>query len=80
MSKFTAQKLSGIPTTLNQVSITSGHELRVEGILNLVGTGALQLPSGTTGQRPGSPQIGYTRWNTDDTKVETWNGSEWVQL
>lgn len=47
------------------------------------GTGALGLPVGTTAQRPGSPQTGWTRINTDRTTrpvMEFWDGTEWVIL
>ena len=42
--------------------------------------GALQLPTGSTGERPGSPSAGYTRWNTTTKEVETWSGSQWINL
>tara|TARA_A100001015_G_scaffold74613_1_gene82808 strand:- start:10541 stop:13777 length:3237 start_codon:yes stop_codon:yes gene_type:complete len=37
-------------------------------------------PTGTSAQRPGSPEIGTTRYNTDASVnyVETWNGSAWI--
>ena len=37
-------------------------------------------PTGTTAQRPGSPEIGTTRYNTTPSVnyVETWNGSAWI--
>ena len=41
-------------------------------------TGYLQLPSGNTAQRPVSPSAGYMRWNTTESYVEVYNGSEWV--
>lgn len=41
-------------------------------------TGAFDLPSGTTAQRPASPNTGYTRYNTTIGAVETWNGTAWV--
>ena len=40
----------------------------------------IQLPSGTTAQRPSSPEQGYSRYNTTDNKLEYWNGTEWQQL
>ena len=40
----------------------------------------IQLPSGTTAQRPSSPEQGYSRYNTTDKKLEFWNGTEWQQL
>ena len=37
-------------------------------------------PTGSSAQRPGSPEIGTTRYNTDGSVnyVETWNGSAWI--
>jgi len=43
-------------------------------------TGAVQLPSGTTAQRPGSPSNGEMRYNTTDNKVEYYDGASWIQL
>ena len=37
-------------------------------------TGTLNLPSGSTGQRPGSPVIGQIRYNTTLSKYEIYNG------
>ena len=41
------------------------------------GTGAAQLPSGTTGQRDGSPAAGYLRFNSTATAFEGYDGSAW---
>ena len=38
--------------------------------LVLSGTGAIRVPDGTTGQRPGSPAAGMFRYNTTDSKFE----------
>lgn len=48
---------------------------------NIAGTGAITLPSGTTGQRPSSPQTGMLRYNTTDGVVEMYDASvgDWVQ-
>ena len=43
-------------------------------------TGYLQLPSGTTAQRPSSPATGYMRWNTTEGYTEVYDGSAWVEL
>ena len=43
-------------------------------------TGYLQLPSGTTAQRPGSPSAGYMRWNTTESYVEVYDGNSWKEL
>lgn len=43
-------------------------------------TGAVQLPSGTTAQRPGSPSNGEMRFNTDTSQTEYYDGATWVEL
>ena len=43
-------------------------------------TGFLELPSGTTAQRPSNPQAGMIRWNTDVELAELYNGTEWGPL
>ena len=40
--------------------------------------GFVQLPAGTTAQRPASPTVGMSRFNTDLGVLESWNGSAWV--
>lgn len=45
--------------------------------LNIDDTGHLTLPSGTTAQRPGSPQEGYIRFNTSTSTVEYFDGTYW---
>ena len=41
---------------------------------------ALQLPTGTTLERPTSPSTGEWRYNTDEKYVEFWDGSAWRQI
>jgi len=51
------------------------------GLLNFPDqTDFVKLPSGTTAQRPSSPEEGYSRYNTTDDKIEYWNGTVWQQL
>jgi len=38
----------------------------------------IQLPSGTTAQRPSSPSEGYIRFNTTIDKIEFFDGVKWV--
>ena len=64
MSKLTVGSIGGIPASLNQASIPAGHTLQINGNVYHDGTGAMRLPTGTTGQRPSSPTTGYIRWNT----------------
>ena len=41
-------------------------------------TGAFDVPSGTTAQRPSSPNYGYVRFNTDYDSIEQYTSSGWV--
>ena len=43
-------------------------------------TSSLNLPKGTTAQRPISPVAGMVRENTDDNVIEYYNGTEWKQV
>ena len=43
-------------------------------------TGALRLPVGTTGQRPGSPSTGDFRFNSTTSSAEIYNGSEFTAV
>jgi len=38
----------------------------------------IQVPVGTTSQRPTSPETGMVRWNTDENGLEFYNGTEWI--
>jgi len=41
-------------------------------------TGYFDLPSGTTAQRPSSPPVGATRFNTTNGSIEFFDGARWV--
>jgi hypothetical protein len=43
-------------------------------------TTALQLPSGTTAQRPAAPSTGEWRYNTDNNLIEFYDGGDWRDL
>jgi len=42
------------------------------------GTYGVVIPSGDSSNRPSSPIIGDTRWNTQRNLMETWDGSTWI--
>ena len=46
----------------------------------LSGTGTLDLPSGTTAQRPSSANNGMIRYNSSLSRYEGYSGSEWIRL
>jgi len=52
---------------------TSGN-----GYLKIQNVNGMVPPLGNDAQRPSSPEIGTTRYNTQREYVETWNGSNWI--
>ena len=51
------------------------------GVVNTsLNSGALGLPVGTTTERPSVPQGGYTRWNSTNSAMEIYNGTDWVEV
>lgn len=69
--------------TLKDDTITN----TVEGTLTLANTlygknkfvgHSVRFPAGTTAERPPTPTVGLTRWNTDDSVIEVWDGSTYV--
>lgn len=48
-------------------------------VITVVGTGALGVPIGTTGNRPAG-SAGYVRFNTDTPALEYFDGSIWVTI
>jgi len=69
--------------TISNITITSTTEAddiildAEDGHVVISGTSAVGIPSGTTAQRPGSPDVGYLRFNTTTGLIEIWDGSEW---
>ena len=63
---------------------TSSTELKWNpslGILDFSGAvGAINLPSGTTAQRPASPVAGATRYNTTLNQTEIYSGTSWTSI
>ena len=43
-------------------------------------TGSIQLPSGTTAQRPGSPTNGDLRYNSTEHEVEAYKNGGWANV
>lgn len=50
------------------------------GDVNNSSTGYFDLPVGTTAQRPGSPNSGMVRFNTDINQYEGYNGTAWASI
>lgn len=49
----------------------------IAGLAVFSGTGAMSLPKGTTGQRPGSPTSSMFRFNTTSNQFEGYDGTNW---
>lgn len=52
----------------------------ITGNINNTATGYFDLPVGTTGQRPGTPNSGMIRFNSDLTAYEGYNGTGWLPI
>jgi hypothetical protein len=52
----------------------------VTGDIIMSGTGFLDVPVGTTAQRPVTPSVGMIRFNTTRSCFEGYNGTGWVNL
>lgn len=64
-----------MPVTLGNTSITSSS-----GTLEVVGTGSIKLPAGTTAQRPASSVVGMIRYNTSTVELEVFDGIGWSPI
>ena len=65
-------------TTLS--TATDGDNIIIDpqtGYLVIDSTSAMQIPSGTTAQRPVAPVAGYMRFNTSTGQFEVYDGAEW---
>ena len=65
---FTVNGTNGLTYPDNTTAATGG---------NVTATGAYTLPVGTTGQRPGTPATGMTRYNSTTNNIEIYNGITW---
>jgi len=64
----TITNLLSTPTTITHTG---------NGYLQIAGTFGFQMPHGTTLQRPDTPETGITRWNTDLSYLECFDGTVW---
>ena len=55
-----------------------GHMLKNTVFKN--GSYALGVPAGISGIRPDAPVVGQTRWNTTNSALEFYNGSDWKNV
>jgi len=73
-----------ITGTTDQVDVADGDGVATDPVLTLAdnthipGLEGINLPSGTTAERPVSPEIGDMRFNTTTGSYEAWDGVQWV--
>tara|TARA_Y100000385_G_C12948523_1_gene574446 strand:- start:191 stop:406 length:216 start_codon:yes stop_codon:yes gene_type:complete len=70
-----ALKVSGTTVIDDSKNIPSGTP-SVQG--TIVTATVLTAPSGTTAQRPASPNAGHIFFDTDEGKLVAYDGSDWV--
>ena len=69
-------------TTLLRTPDTSGNLTFVADnqLITVNTTGALNIPSGTTAQRPATGATGMLRYNTSNTKLEVYIDGGWANV
>lgn len=70
--KFQADEI----TNLNNTAITFANT--GIGYTRFMGTNAISVPAGTDAERRASPELGETRWSTQQAYLECFDGTVWV--
>jgi len=70
----------GTGITINTPADDSVTAAKLNSALYTASTGAFQLPTGTTAQRPGSPSTGMIRYNSTVSRFEGYDGSNWIYI
>jgi hypothetical protein len=65
--------------TNNKITVGTGVTINSTGIDLSQTTTGIALPQGTTAQRP-TGSTPYLRWNTTNTALEFYNGTDWVEI
>ena len=77
---FTAVNIANV--AINDRTISTAGNLRLEttgnGVVQVIGTDAMWLPSGDNAGRPAVAEIGYFRYNTALQSIEYYNGNVWI--
>ena len=61
-------------------NLTLESNLVVNGTVSMTGTSFIDIPAGTTAQRPAAPNSGQIRFNTDTVQYEGYNGTAWSSI
>lgn len=80
--RITAASSTAIPVytgTSGQIAVSNSSVISLVSDPTIPGNGGLTLPKGGTALRPSTPASGQSRFNTDTGRVETYDGSDWVQ-
>ena len=77
MSIVRAEKLLGPELTEMKISMDSNSHLNIQGKIETGDGGQICIPSGTTAERPSSPQKGMIRINETKLGVEVYDGTDW---
>ncbi len=71
-------------TLLSSLSVSGNMDVTgtftVSDNILMTGTGAIDVASGTTAQRPGSPSGGMFRFNSQTSEFEGYDGSAWGEI
>ena len=75
--------IEGITISGNSILNTVSDEIlhlanTDDGYWQFAGPGAIIMPPGTEIERPSTPEIGFTRVNTDSGEMEVYTGTAWV--
>ena len=67
---------------INDIANLSNTALTVAGTgigyYQFVGTNSMVIPAGDNSQRRASPEVGETRWNTEEAYLECYDGTVWA--
>ena len=69
MSTLQVRNIQGLSNFSNEVSLPSGHTLRINGNLD--------VPTWNNSTRPNNPNTGFIGYNTEEEALEVYNGTEW---
>lgn len=72
-------QFNAVGYVIGNTTIT-GDAIINPGVLGFVSNAAVNLPSGSTAQRPDPPSAGDIRYNTDLVTVELYDGNTWIKL
>ena len=77
---LTGTELKSTVVTSSLTSVGTLTSLTTSGNILMTGTGAIDVASGTTAQRPGSPSAGMFRFNSTTSEFEGYDGSAWGEI